>query len=373
MKNILTISLLSLLLFSCKKEAEATMSEATENKFEAVITQEQFKNSKITTGSLEQKTIASVLKVSGKITLSPDGIATVSMPLGGYVKSIKVMQGMQVKKGQVLAVIEDAQFVQLQQDYLTAKQQLAFSAKDYNRQKELNASKAVSDKTYEMAQSEVVKQRIILKALEEKLQLIHVNPATLISSNISKSVYLHAPISGLVSKVNVNLGKYINPTDMLFEILNNQNLFLSLNVFDKDASTLSVGQKIRAYSNTSNEVYSTSVLYVNKSVNENNAMEVIAKINNVGNKLIPGNYMNAEIDIHNNGAYIVKNAAIVDFEGKEYVFVKKTNEHFVMTPVILGIRSKEFSEVKNADAFLGKEIVITDAYTLLMILKNKEE
>lgn len=373
MKNILTISLLSLLLFSCKKEAEATMPEATENKFEAVITQEQFKNSKITTGSLEQKAIASVLKVSGKITLPPDGIATVSMPLGGYVKSIKVMQGMQVKKGQVLAVIEDAQFVQLQQDYLTAKQQLAFSAKDYNRQKELNASKAVSDKTYEMAQSEVVKQRIILKALEEKLQLINVNPATLTSSNISKSVYLHAPISGLVSKVNVNLGKYINPTDMLFEILNNQNLFLSLNVFDKDASTLSVGQKIRAYSNTSNEVYSTSVLYVNKSVNENNAMEVIAKINNVGNKLIPGNYMNAEIDIHNNGAYIVKNAAIVDFEGKEYVFVKKTNEHFVMTPVILGIRSKEFSEVKNADAFLGKEIVITDAYTLLMILKNKEE
>ena len=373
MKNIITIYLLSLLLFSCKNEVEGTTTVETENEFETVITPEQLKNSKITTGSLEQRAIASVLKVSGKVILSPDGMATVSMPLGGYVKSIKVMQGMHVKKGQVLAVIEDAQFVQLQQDYLTAKQQLAFSTKDYNRQKELNTSKAVSDKTYEMAQSEVAKQRIVLKALEEKLQLIHINPASLTSANISKSVYLYAPISGLVSKVNINLGKYINPTDMLFEILNNQNLFLSLNVFDKDASNLSVGQKVRAFSNTSNEVYTTSVLYVNKSVNDNNAMEVIAKINNAGNKLIPGNYMNAEIDTYNNSAYIVKNAAIVVFEGKEFVFVKKTNESFVMTPVVIGTRSKEFSEVKNADAFLGKEIVITDAYTLLMVLKNKEE
>ena len=68
------------------------------------------------------------------------------MPLGGYVQAIKVMPGMKVQKGQVLAVVEDQAFVQLQQDYLTTKQQLTFATKDYQRQKELNASQASSDK-----------------------------------------------------------------------------------------------------------------------------------------------------------------------------------------------------------------------------------
>lgn len=373
MKNIILIYLLSFLLFSCKNDNENVPFDTAENKFEAILTPAQLKNSKIQTGSLEKQSIASVLKVNGKITLAPESIATVSMPLGGYVKAIKVMQGMHVSKGQVLAVVEDAQFVQLQQDYLTTKQLLAFSVKDYNRQKELNTSKAVSDKTYETSQTELAKQRIILKSLEEKLQLIHINPAKLTSENISKAVNIYAPISGLISKVNVNLGKYISATDLLFEILNTQDLFLSLNVFDKDAGNLSIDQKIRAYSNTNDAVYNTSVLYVNKSVNEDNAMEVIAKIKNTTNKLIPGNYMNAEIDITNNSAYTVKNSAIVDFEGKEYLFVKNTNEKFSMTPVVIGTRSKDFSEVKNAKDFVGKEIVINDAYTLLMVLKNEAE
>ena len=107
---------------------------------------------------------------------SPESVASVSMPLGGYVQAIKVMPGMKVQKGQVLAVVEDQAFVQLQQDYLTTKQQLTFATKDYQRQKELNASQASSDKSYQLAESEWAKYKITLKALDEKLRLIHINP-----------------------------------------------------------------------------------------------------------------------------------------------------------------------------------------------------
>jgi len=373
MKNIALALVVLFTFYGCKKENTTQNNEASINEMEVTLTPNQMKNTKITIGVLEQKPVSGIVKVNGKITLSPEGIATVSMPLGGYVTAIKVMPGMPVKKGQLLAVLEDQQYVQWQQDYLSTKQQISFASKDFNRQKELNASKAVSDKTFEISQSELAKLRITQKALEEKLRLIHINPATLSAEKISKSVPIYAPIGGLVSKVAVNLGKYVNPTDMLFEIQNNQNMYLTLNVYDKDATNLAIGQKIKAYTNNDDFVYNTSILYVNKNLNEENAVEVIAHITNSTGKLISGNYMNAEIASYNNNASVIPNSAIVPFEGKNYVFVSKNDTTFIMTEVELGTKTSTVSEITNAAEFTDKKIALTDAYTLLMVLKNKEE
>ncbi|MBP9792759.1 MAG: efflux RND transporter periplasmic adaptor subunit [Flavobacterium sp.] len=373
MKKLTSIIVMLFGLFACKNSDNTVKTEASKNEMEVSVTKNQLKNTKISLGILEQKPVSGIVKVNGKITLSPEGIATVSMPLGGYVTAIKVMPGMPVKKGQLLAVLEDQQYVQWQQDYLSTKQQINFASKDYNRQKELNASKAVSDKTFEISQSELAKLRITQKALEEKLRLIHINPATLSAEKISKSVAIYAPIGGLVSKVAVNLGKYVNPTDMLFEIQNNQNMYLTLNVYDKDATNLAIGQKIKAYTNNDDFVYNTSILYVNKNVNEENAVEVIARITNSTGKLIAGNYMNAEIASYNNNAFVVPNSAIVSFEGKNYVFISKNDTTFIMTEVELGTKTTNASEILNFEDFRDKKMVLTDAYTLLMVLKNKEE
>lgn len=373
MKNSILIFAILFSFYACKKQENTTNNNTTANEMEVTLTSKQIQNTKITLDVLQQKAVSGIVKVNGKITLSPEGIATISMPLGGYVTAIKVMPGMSVSKGQLLAVLEDQQYVQWQQDYLATVQQIIFATKDFNRQKELNASKAVSDKTYEMAQSELAKLRITKKALEEKLQLIHINPATLTAEKISKSVPIYAPIGGLVSKVGVNLGKYVNPADMLFEIQNPKNMYLTLNVYDKDATNLAIGQKIKAYTNNDDFVYATNILYVNKNLNSENAVEVIAKITNTNGKLIAGNYMNAEIATYNNNAYVVPNAAIVVFEGKNYVFVSKNETTFIMTEVSLGTKTNLVTEITNADELQSKKIVIKDAYTLLMALKNKEE
>ncbi|WP_428223747.1 efflux RND transporter periplasmic adaptor subunit [Flavobacterium sp.] len=373
MKKFIFLYTISLLFFACKDKTETAKNSETTNALEITLTKEQLKNTQIETGFLTQQPLSTTLKVNGKITLAPQAMASVSLPLGGYVKNINVMQGMQIAKGQVLAIVEDVQYVQLQQDYLTTKEQLAFLYKDFQRQKELNASKAVSDKTFEMAQNEMAKQRIALKSLEEKLRLANINPKTLTANSITKSVQLIAPISGIVSKTNINLGKYVNPTDMLFEIINNHSLFLTLNVFDKDAAHLYTGQKIKAYSNSNSELYATQILFINKSVNENNAMEIVARIQNPKNRLMVGNYMNAEIETTIPEAKTINNQAIVSYEGKDYLFIQVSQEKYQMTPVILGQSNKDFTEVKNALDFKDKTIVTKDAYTLLMVLKNKEE
>jgi cobalt-zinc-cadmium efflux system membrane fusion protein len=90
-----------------------------------------------------------------------------------------------VKKGALLAVIEDPIYIQLQQDYLTAKSKLVFFEADYNRQKVLNASKSSSDRQFQLAVSEYESQKYLVRSLSEKLQLMGIIPAQLNENNIS--------------------------------------------------------------------------------------------------------------------------------------------------------------------------------------------
>ena len=374
MKNIYLVLILALTI-ACQSKKEETATETSVKENVVELTKNQLDNSKIKIGSLTNTSLSSTIKVNGKITLAPNAMASVSMPLGGYIKTIKVMPGMVIGKGQVLAVIEDQSYVQIQQDYLTTKQQLAFASKDFARQKELNSSQAVSEKNYQLAESEFAKQRITLKSLEEKLKLIHINPASLSANTISKSVNIYAPISGMVTKIDVNIGKYVNATDMLFQIMDNQSMYAKLNVFEKDAANLAIGQKIKVYTNTQPDVfYETKIEFVNKSYSDENAIEVYAKIYNTTKKLIPGNYINASIQVDNNNAFVLSNDAIVDFEDKKFVFVQDANKKsFSMQEVQIGIVTDKVSEIRNFEMLQNKSIVISDAYTLLMVLKNKEE
>lgn len=375
MKNIYSILIILTLNIACqsKKEEALPVKSLKDNIVE--LTKKQLDNSKIKVGSLTQSPLSTTIKVNGKITLAPNAMASVSMPLGGYIKNIKVMPGMVIKKGQILAVIEDQSYVQIQHDYLTTKQQLAFASKDYARQKELNASQAVSEKNFQLSESEFAKQRITLKSLEEKLKLIQINPSTLTANSISKSVNIYAPISGMITKVDVNIGKYVTATDMLFQIMDNQSMYAKLNVFEKDAANLSIGQKIKVFTNSQPDVfYETKIEFVNKSYSDESAIEVYAKIFNTTKKLIPGNYINALILIDNNNAFVLNNDAIVDYEGKKFVFIQNENKNtFSMQEVQLGTITDKVSEIINYDTLQNKSIVIGDAYTLLMVLKNKEE
>lgn len=374
MKNIYLVLILALTI-ACQSKKEESTTETTVKENVVELTKNQLDNSKIKIGTLTNTSLSSTIKVNGKITLAPNAMASVSMPLGGYIKNIKVMPGMVIGKGQVLAVIEDQSYVQIQQDYLTTKQQLAYASKDYARQKELNSSQAVSEKNFQLAESEFAKQRITLKSLEEKLKLIHINPASLTANTISKSVNIYAPISGMITKIDVNIGKYVNATDMLFQIMDNQSMYAKLNVFEKDAANLAIGQKIKVYTNTQPDVfYETKIEFVNKSYSDENAIEVYAKISNTTKKLIPGNYINASIQVDNNNAFVLSNDAIVDFEDKKFVFVQDANKNsFSMQEVQIGIVTDKVSEIRNYETLQNKNVVISDAYTLLMVLKNKEE
>lgn len=375
MKNIVILTF-AFLITACgtstKQEVITEGINANENL--VTLSDAQLKSAGLVLGKLEEKALSSVIITNGTVDVPPQNRTSVSIPLGGYLKSTKLIPGLQIRKGEVIAVMEDQQYIQLQQDYLTTKARLAFSKSEFERQKELNASKASSDKVLQQIQMEYTTQRISLSSLDQKLRMININPESLSESNISRTIQVYSPINGFVSKVNVNIGKFVNPSDVLFELIDPSSIHLTLKIFEKDLNKLSLGQKLIAYTNNQpDKKYAGDISLISRDLSSERTAEVHCHFENADKSLVPGMYMNAEIEVKSNKTLAISEEAIVNFEGIDYIFIQKAIKEFEMVPVETGTSENGFIEVTNKDKFNGKQIVIKGAYTLLMALKNKSE
>lgn len=373
--NCLYIVSLSVLLVACsskKQEEKATPTPVTANL--VTLTAPQLVSAKIETGQVQEKSISSIIKVTGKIDVPPQNMITVSMPLGGFLRSTKLLPGMHISKGEVIGVMEDQLYIQLQQDYLTTRSKLVYLETEFTRQKELNQSKATSDKIFQQTQMDFQTQKINLAALSEKLRLININPQNVTESNISKSVNLYSPISGFVSRVNVNIGKYVNPSDILFELVNPDDIHLNLQIFEKDLPKLAIGQKLVAYTNNDpKRKHLCEISIISHDLSAERTADVHCHFEDYDKTLFPGTYMNAEIKLKSLQVPALPEEAIVAYEGGNYVFVQKTANQFLMTAIETGTNENGFVEIINGGSIAGKAIVTKGAYTLLMALKNKAE
>lgn len=360
----------------CQQKQETTATKKANPKDENTVTftDAQLRNAPIETTELSMQHISTVLKLNGKIDVPPQNLVSVSTPLGGYLKSTRLLPGMKVAKGQVIAVIENPQFVQLQQDYLMAKSKYHFAQLDYNRQNKLNQSQASSDKVMQQAQSEMNSQQILMNSIAQQLKLVNINPAKISAGNIQRSVPVYSTINGFVSKVNVNIGKYVTPSDVLFELINPSDIHLNLKVYEKDLEMLKTGQRIVAYTNVDpSKKYAGEILLTSKDVDGSGIADVHCHFEKYDPALIPGMYMNAEVETENSFANAIPEESVVDFEGKNFVFVETGKQTWKMVPVTLGISENGFIEILNFADFKGKKIVVKNAYTLLMKLKNTSE
>ena len=363
-------------LLACGRSEEKSQAENVNDSVPEMIklTDAQLKSSDIKIGTIQQSNIASIIKVNGKIDVPPQNMVSVSMPLGGYLKSTKLLPGMHLNKGEVMATMEDQRYIELQQEFLTTQLELTFAEAEFNRQRELNQNKSTSDKLFQRSEMEFQTKKISLNALSEKLKLIGLNPETLGKNGISKTINIYSPIDGFVSKVNVNIGKFVSPTDILFELVNPTDIHLNLFVFEKDLEKISIGQKLVAFTNNKpNEKHPCEIILISKDLSADRTAEVHCHFEDYDKTLLPGMYMNAEIEVKSHKTYVVSEDAVVNFEGKNYVFIALSPSEFKMTEVELGVQERNMLEIINGESLKDAQIVLQNAYTLLMVAKNKSE
>jgi RND family efflux transporter MFP subunit len=344
---------------------------------------DQIKVANIELGQVEIRSIGKTLKVNGIISVAPQNLATVCIPSGGFVKNANLLPGYAVNKGQTLAVIENQDFVDIQQNYLEAKNKLVFAEADYKRHTDLFKADVYSEQNLQQVTVEYKNAKASVKSLEQKLMLIGINPDLLNEDNISSSVNLVSPIKGFLKTVNVNIGKYVSPTDILFEIVNSDKLFLELTLFEMDADKVASGEKIKFYINNETEAHEAVITQTGNSINDDRTLRVYATIISSCKNLLPGMYVNAYIEESANKVTALPSEAVVSFDDKDYIFTyEKEKEEagkpfteYRMIEVKKGVSEDGYSEVKLPDGFNIKaaRIVTKGAYNLLSAKKNAGE
>ncbi|MEY3922010.1 MAG: hypothetical protein RL634_1771 [Bacteroidota bacterium] len=362
-----------IILGSCsgsKQEAVEQKKPSVAN--EITINPEQLKVLSLKYGGLEKTKMSSVLDIQGRIDLPPQNIISVNFPLGGYLKSTKLIPGMHVQKGEVIAVVEDQSIVQLQQDYLHAKAKSSLALLEFERQKTLYNANAGTSKNYQQAEAELKMQQVLVKGLSEKLKLIGIDPASLNETNISGQVQLKSTINGYVSKVNVNTGKYVQPTETLFELIDPDDIHVALTIFEKDLNNIHKGDEVKIhFLDDPTKNYLAEVILVNRGVDENRTALAHCHFKTQPKEMLPGMFVEGQVAVSNKEVLALPDEALVRSGDNQYVFVKKNDHTFEMKTVTAGVSKNGKTEiVSGLDDVADGSIVLNNAFKLLGILKN---
>jgi len=374
MNNIYLLLVTILFLLSCNTPSDQQeQPKQIVNGNDIQLTDEQMKLAGITIGTVMDTALSGTLHVHGRIDVPPQNLASITVPMGGIIRSIKVIPGMNIRKGETIAILEDQAYIQLQEDYLTTQAKLTQAEADYQRQKGLMEAKAGSEKTLEKAKAEYQMLKVMHASLAQKLRMININPQNLHENAISRTISISAPFTGYVTKVMVNVGRYVNPADILFEMVNPNDIHLALNVFEKDLMNISIGQPLQAYLNSKpDRRHDADIILISNSIHEDGTAIVHCHFKQYDSTLIPGMFMNADIELSKHKTIAIQEAAITEYEDKNYVFLQTGKNAFTMREVNIGAREHGLVEILDAEAFNHARIVIDGAYSLLMAIKNIE-
>jgi cobalt-zinc-cadmium efflux system membrane fusion protein len=386
MKNILKTAIfafsISILMTNCgsgsdepieigdnQTEATATVSDAIE------VTPAQFELAKMAVGKLEDKTFPTVIRATGQIEIPSKNKTKVSAYAGGYVSNINLVEGQSVNKGQVLFTLENPDFVQMQQDYLEAKEQLTYLKSDYERQKTLADENVSARKNFLKAESDYRVTMTKMEGMKKRLSMLRINTDNISAQNLVSSISIFAPESGYVTTVLAQKGMFLNPTDVAVELMNTNDVQIILNVFEKDILKVKNGQPITfKIPDASTETYQAKVNRIGKTVDENKRIvKVYGQLTNGKDKavLVAGMYLDAGITLQNNPAKGLPETAIIGADEQSFVLIqtskKGENYTFEKRAIKVGERKDGFVEVLNSSDFEGKMILLNGGFNLIGI------
>jgi membrane fusion protein, heavy metal efflux system len=375
MKNIVFVLLIALLAPACRQAPTEENASADSTATDIVtLTDAQYKAANITLGKISRKPIATMLQVNGTLDVPPQNLITISAPMGGYVKYTKLLQGMKVKKGEVLVSLQNQEYIQLQQDYLENISKLEYLESEYNRQQELARENINAQKVLQQAKSNYESAKAHVKGLEAKLAMLNITPSSLVKGNIQPTVNLYAPLSGFVTEVNVNIGQFVNNTDAMFKIVNLEHMHAELQVYEKDIHKIKIGQKVSFHLANESIPRTASVYLIGKEISPERTVRIHCHLDREDENLLPGMYITASIETVSEDADVVPTDAIVSFEGQNVIFVKRGRQQFRMINIKTGNSSNDFTIIESPEGLPESDsIVIRGAFELLGLLKNTQE
>jgi cobalt-zinc-cadmium efflux system membrane fusion protein len=304
----------------------------------------------------------------GKIAYNEKVTSRISSPVAGRVIGTPITLGTQVQPGSILLELDSPDVAAAEADYVSAQADLILAQKAWNRQQELYAGKAISQKDLEQAQNGFNDARGTLQRTQQRLKNLRVS-----AGKINGHFALRSSIQGVVVERNVNPGLEVR-SDLdkpLYVVSNINKLTLLMEVFEVNLGKIRLGQKLSvsvpAYPG---QIFPATVQYISQVLNENTrTVQVRCDLPNPDGRLLPGMYATINVDSDPNDQAIMIPLTAVFTEGdSDYVFIALENHHYKQRPVEISLRLKDKAVVTEG-LQPGEQLVTEGA----LMLRTEEE
>ncbi|GHT42268.1 hemolysin D [Bacteroidia bacterium] len=347
------------------------------------ITAEQMTAVGIELGQVELKNLHSIVRANGQLVLPPQNKADVNSLTSGIIKRIAISEGVSVRKGQTLALLENLEVVKLQEEYLALTQELTYSSQEYDRQKELNAQNAGTGKVFQQTQVKYEADKARLKGLETQLRQLNIDIAAVSAGNFATAIPIKAPISGIVGKIFVKTGSYADMQTVLMELADHSQMHCDLQVFEQDFPKINRGQTVEiSMTNQGNQTLTGTVNHTNQSF-EDDSKSIIVHVEidrSQSTKLLPGMYVTALINVGSQTVKAVPTEAIANAEGKQYIFLQTNDDGrdaarhvFTQIEVVTGTAELGYVEIRPLETLPEVATIITKGAFYVMSMASGEE
>lgn len=380
---------LSVLMLSCTNSAtdehadEHSGENADHHEANTVhLSKSQFDALDMKVDSLSKRNMSSMVRASGQLEVPPQNEASVTAIIGANIASVRVIEGEDVRKGQVLAYLSHPDLTRLQREYLEAYNNLQVLNDEFERQKRLYEGEVASGKSFQQTRANYLTAQATEKSLASQLRMLGMKTSQIQKGEFYEIVPVVSPIDGSIVKVDVKTGQYVGPEKELFEIVNTHHIHADMMVFEKDIHRVEVGQRIRFRVETipDNELFAEIYSVGKKFEQEPKAVHVHAEIENKSGKLIPGMYIRGEILTGTEEVLALPEASVVREGEKFFAFLAKDesnaqSQRWMFTPVEVrpGVTDNGWISVKFVADLPEKPLfAVNNAYYLLAELKKGE-
>ncbi len=368
MKRLVYFLIATLLIIasSCGNSEKQPTDVMQPDEGQIVLSKQQFMNSSMLLDTLKMRSFPEVVKVSGMIDVPPENKAIINATMGGYIKETSWLIGDQVKKGQLLVVVENPEFVKMQQEYLEVKEQLNYLKAEYERQRVLFEEKISSQKSFLKTESEYRVSVAKYNGLKKQLEMLNISPEQTEQGTLKSTSNIYSPINGSITRLNVSKGTYVSPASPIMEIIDNSHIHLELSVFEKDIMKIKKEQPIQfKIPEASTEIFEAEVHLIGTSIDANRSIKVHGHLKDgAKSNFLTGMFVEANIITDAQELSALPSEAVVSVDDKTYVLrLVEENENgyiFEQIEVLTSASYSNYSGILNAadfnpgDKFLGR-------------------
>jgi RND family efflux transporter MFP subunit len=317
-------------------------------------------------GSVKRGDVAAHLTVVGNLI----GLQTVDVAprVAGRLLSVSVEMGDQVRRGQLIAKVEDRELAEqvrqaeasLEVAKATIRQReadLKVAELNFDRSKNLFARQLLAKQALDDTESRylaAVAQLDLSKAQENqteaRLQELRFN---------LQNTVITSPVDGFVGRRNVDPGAMVNTNTAIASVVEISRLKLVVNVVEKDLRMVSAGDsgivEVDAYPGEKFNGRIARVAPVLDPATRTASIEI--EIPNPGYRLKPGMYARITLTVEERkNTLVAAKSAIIDFENKRGVWMPTEETRARFVPVELGIEGTDtieiLSGIKEGDRFV---------------------